>query len=219
MKVITNVVMGATAFGMITAIGMVIASFVLGDPTEFHWATISDDGQVQVECEAEVLPHANIELDAISRFAVDAVINANSYNYLSWDKVVPITLDAYFAPRAAQVYLDIFSQSQLLRVVQKNYFESTAVSTFPAVITSEGKATGGRRTWTVQVPATVFFTVGAARDGRPNVEQTVHQIFTVEMIEQRPTPENFRGMAITGMSSKRVDGQREFFRLNTKDRV
>lgn len=218
MRSLTTVVLAATLFGMLTATGLVFSSFV-GDPTEFHWATVDEQGEVSVECEAVVLDKVNIELDAISRFAVDAVINANTYNYLSWDRVVPMALDAYFAPYAADVYLHAFSNSQLLAVVKKNYFESSAVSTFPAVIIGEGIASGGRRTWTVQVPATVFFTVGASEEGSPIVEQSVHQIFTVEMIEQSPTPQNFRGMAVIGMSSKKVDGQRDFFRLNAEDGV
>lgn len=219
MKALTSVILSVCLVGMFSAAALTFSSFVWGDPTEFHWATIDHEGNINVECKAVVLEDALIENDAITRFAVEAVINLNSYNFLSWDQAVPRALEEYFAEYAARVYLNEFSSSRLLQSVRRNYYRSSAVSTFPAVIVDQDEDTNGRRTWTVQVPATTFYSTGRDEGKADVVEQTVHQIFTVDLIEQRPTPENFRGVAVIGMTSKKVDGQREFFRLRSEDQV
>lgn len=219
MKALTAVILSVSMLGMFSASALALASFVWGDPNEFHWATIDEDGVVNVECEAVVLTQAIIENDAITRFAVEAVINTNSYNFLSWDKAIPTALDEYFAEYAGRVYLAEFQASPLLRAIQRNYYRSSAVSTFPAVLVDQGTGAGGRRTWTVQVPTTVFYSTGSGEGNPDVVQQTVHQVFTVDLIEQRPTPENFRGVAVIGMTAKKVDGQREFFRLRDGDQI
>lgn len=218
-KSLTLLVMLLCFAGTMSAFFMNWVALYQQDPVEYTWITSNSQGEQEVACPAVVLDRPIVSATAITAFARDAVISVNDFTYLSWDAALPDALDAYFTPYAGRFYLRDFEASRLLRAVQKNYYRSSAISTFASVLVSEQEV-GGRREWTVQVPVTINYSTGNVQildeEGQRNhteasrTRRSVHQIYTVRLIEQLPTHRNYRGVAVVDMTSVSVRGPQEF---------
>lgn len=214
MKGMTTIILGMSAVGTLSAVFMNVIALSVQRPVDFFWVTADASGQPTIECEAQVLDQPAIRPSAITAFARDAVLNVNEYTYLSWDAVLPGALESYFTPTAARLYLRGFETSPLLATVEKNYYQSTAISTFPSIIVSETEVGEERREWVVQVPTTIYYQTGGSKtDSRFSARsRVVHRLYTVRVVEQAPSPENFRGVAVVDMSSRSIGSPAEFTR-------
>jgi hypothetical protein len=212
-KGLTGIVLGMAAIGTLSSVFMNVVALSVQRPVEFFWVTADGDGNPTIECEAQVLEQPAIRPSAITSFARDAVLNVNEFTYLSWDAVLPEALEAYFTPSAARIYMRGFENSSLLKTVKENYYESGSISTFPSVIISESSQ-DGRREWVVQVPTTTYYQTGGSRsDSRYRARvRVVHRLYTVRVVEQEPSPENFRGVAVVDMASRDISNPAEFYR-------
>jgi hypothetical protein len=218
-KLLTPVVMALCFFGAFTALFMNWVTLYKQDPVEFSWVTTGHSGSSEVVCNAVVLDRPIVSTKAVTDFARDAVLSLNDFTYLSWDVALPEALDRYFTPYAAEIYFKDFSNSKLLAQVQKNYYRSSSISTYPSVLASEVDI-AGRREWVVQVPVTINYSTGSVQlfdvsgkrreTAASRTRRSVYQVYTVRLIEQLPTHKNFRGVAVVDMSSVSVRGPKEF---------
>lgn len=216
-------VMTLCAIGSVSALFMNFVALSAQDPVEYTWITANADGKQSIACDAVVLEQPIIRPDAITAFARDAILAINDYTYLSWGVVLPEALDAYFTPAAGRVYLRDFQGSRLLKTVNRNYYRSSAISTFPSVLVNE-TSFGDRREWTVQVPVTVYYSTGTlltnsddgTSRGGARHRRTVHRIYTVRLVEQKPTHANYRGVAVVDVNAASVRGVQEFLKANAR---
>lgn len=218
MKGLTTLIMGLAVFGTMTAAAMNWIALYQQDPVQYTWITTDEEGKQVVACPAVVLDRPIINNAAITSFARDAVLSINDFTYLSWDVALPEALEAYFTPYAAKLYLRDFEDSQLLRQVESNYYRSSAISTYPSVLVDETDA-AGRREWLVQVPVIITYSTGNVRASEDQVSRrtatsrsrrSTYRIYTVRLVEQKPTHSNYRGVAVVDMTSVSVRGPQEF---------
>jgi len=217
-KGLTTITMTMAVLGTVSAAVMNWIALYQQDPVEYTWITTGDDGKQTVACPAVVLDRPIINNASITAFARDAVLSINDFTYLSWDVTLPEALEAYFTPYAAKLYLRDFEASRLLTAVQRNYYRSSALSTHPSVIVEE-LDTSGRREWLVQVPVIINYSTGNVRptdetESRRTADsrsrRSTYRIYTVRLVEQKPTHRNFRGVAVVDMTSVSVRGPQEF---------
>lgn len=218
-KSLTLITMVLCFLGTLSALFLNWVALYQQDPVEYTWITSNEEGKQEVACPAVVLDRPIVSTKAITDFARDAVLSVNDFTYLSWDVALPDALDTYFTPYAGRFYLRDFTASRLLSQVQKNYYRSSAISTFPSVLVSE-EDLGGRREWSVQVPVTINYSTGNIQilnesgqreeTAASRTRRSVHQIYTVRLIEQLPTHKNYRGVAVVDMTSVSVRGPQEF---------
>ncbi len=187
----------------ITTVVLLFLTFVLvfvTEPDRFVWA---HDGTGEEVCRPVVLETPAIGLVTVAEFARDAVIEINSYDFLNWDAEIPAALNAYFTPAAARNYLRGFERSRLLANVRESYFTVSAISTRPPMVVAT-YAVSGRRAWDVQIPVQIFYQTGAVTLAGGETQRTQHEVFTVTVVEQAPSRENFRGVAVDGITTTRV---------------
>lgn len=217
-KGLTTITMIMAALGTVTAATMNWIALYQQDPVEYTWITTGEDGKQTVACAAVVLDRPIINNASITAFARDAVLSVNDFTYLSWDVTLPEALDAYFTPYAAKLYLRDFEASRLLSAVERNYYRSSAISTYPSVIVEE-QDIAGRREWLVQVPVIINYSTGNVQPSNETTSRwtadsrsrrSTYRIYTVRLVEQKPTHNNFRGVAVVDMTSISVRGPQEF---------
>ena len=69
------------------------------------------------------------------------------------------------------------------------------------------------RSWTVQVPVTVRYQTGVTNaDGGATVQQQ-SEVFIVTVLEQRPSLDNYRGVAINDIAATGVENVDDLDRL------
>lgn len=206
-----HVVLMATV--CIAAIVLLFLTFVLvfvTEPDRFVWVKDSSD---DVACSPVILDEPAIGLVTVAEFARDAVIEINSYDYLNWDTVIPAALNAYFAPAAARNYMRGFERSRLLANVRDSYFTVAAIATRPPMVVST-YTISGRRAWDVQIPVQIFYQTGAVTLAGGETQRTQNEVFTVTVVEQAPSRESFRGVAVDGITTTRVRVVDDLDRIN-----
>lgn len=89
----------------------------------------------------------------------------------------------------------------------------TAITIRPAMVIETG-FTNGVRSWTVQIPVMIRYQTGVTNAGGGTTAHTQNEVFTVVVIEQRPTQLNYRGVAINSITNRTVRVADELDRLN-----
>lgn len=196
------------------------------EPASFVWRVIpagSDierghdldvEGEAGAACEPVILPRAAIGIGSVADFATEAVIAINSYDYLNWDSAIPEALNKYFTPRAARSYFSQFERSRLLRTVQNSYYTVSALNIRPAMVIATTDTDSGGRSWTVQVPITLRYQTGVTNASGGETAHKQTEVFTVNVLEQRPNRRNFRGVAINDITNNAVRVADDLDRLN-----
>jgi len=186
------------------------------EPEEFTWRvspTTGETARAQDACAPIVLDQPAVALRSISQFATKAVLSVNTYDYLDWDQAIPEALNTYFTAAAARAYLADFRRSRLLGTVTDSYYTVTAITIRPAMVIETGFA-NGVRSWTVQIPVMIRYQTGVTNAGGGTTAHTQNEVFTVVVIEQRPTQLNYRGVAINSITNRTVRVADELDRLN-----
>lgn len=200
----------------LTALACCFLAYVLVysvDPTEFSWQLVSGerpitevvsaDVQGREACEPIILAQSPVAIESIADFATEAVIQANTYDYLNWDQAIPEAVNTYFTPLAGRYYFNLFKRSRLLTNVQNSYYTVSAINIRPAMVVNTSMV-DGQRSWTVQVPVTLRYQTGVTNAQGGVTAHSQSEIFTVTVLEQRPNRRNFRGVAINDISNQTV---------------
>lgn len=219
MRAIQYILTGACFLGGVSILFLSLVTVYAVEPVEFTWGTdhrsageerLDDiEGEVAASeitplCEPRFLDQPSISYATIAKFATDAVLAINSYDYLNWDQAIPAALNQYFTPAAARSYYNQFSRSNLLRTIQSSYYTVSALVVRPPIVTSSTKGLTGPREWEVQVPVTLYYQTGASTIEGGTTANKQTQIFSVRVIEQPPTQENFRGVGVVGFTTSAV---------------
>lgn len=183
------------------------------EPTEFSWRLVDGERPItemasadvvsEYSCDPVILEQAPVALQSIADFATEAVIQANTYDYLNYDFAIPEATNTYFTPLAGRYYTALFERSRLLTTVQNSYYTVSAINIRPAMVIATGN-TDGQRTWTVQVPVTLRYQTGVTNADGGDTAHSQNEVFTVTVLEQRPNRRNFRGVAINDISTETV---------------
>lgn len=183
------------------------------EPSEFEWRLVdgerpitemaSADVSSQHACDPVILDQAPIAIGSIADFATEAVIQANTYDYLNYDYAIPKATSTYFTPLAGRYYYALFERSRLLTTVQNSYYTVSAINIRPAMVIATNMV-DGQRSWTVQVPVTLRYQTGVTNADGGTTAHSQNEVFTVTVLEQRPNRRNFRGVAINDISTETV---------------
>jgi len=211
MKFLITIMTSGVILGFLTSMLLAFTLFQRTAPTVWTWAGKDAEGQTIEYCEATVLSQPFVDAAAIQDFTKDAALSINNYGYLDWNERLPGILSKYFSEAAAQRYIDLFSRSPLLESVEQNYYSVTARGTLPAAIVEEG-FDGQRRYWLVEAPIEVTYSPSQALGFGNRLGDRVSKakiyvekrVYTARIIEEPPTSENFRGIAIVDLDSVRV---------------
>lgn len=145
-------------------------------------------------CAATTLDEPNVTAARVKDFAQQAGVSINSYDYANWRRLLDSALDAYFTQAGRVNYRAALDTTRVLDEVRQRYYTVTATTPDAPHILSEG-IVGGRYTWTVQVPLTIYYRLGATvlPEGR---------LLTMTIIRVDPSPANPNGIAIDGLKSE-----------------
>lgn len=213
LRIIHFFLLSATFVAAAAALFLTAVLVYAAEPTTFTWrelqngATIANEtssNAVSAEaCVPIILDKAPVGIASVADYATEAVIAINSYDYLNWDEAIPVALNRYFTPGAANQYYGQFRRSRLLGTIRSSYYTVSAINIRPAMVIATSDI-DGLRTWTVQVPVTLRYQQGVTtRDGGETVHSQ-NEVFTVIVYEQRPNRRNFRGVAINDISNQTV---------------
>lgn len=194
------------------------------DPVKFNWVTPAASAQATgaptefaMACEPRVLDQAIYSRVALAKFAAEAVIELNTFDYLNWDEVLQGAVGRFMTPEAGRTFMYSFERGRLLAGVQRNYLSASARLMEPPVIVSESSV-GPVRSWTVQVPFEVFYGTGARTvegvQHDPKLTQAI--VATVKLVEQPPTARNFRGVAVSEFKAQGIPNRTMIERLRAE---
>ncbi|MFJ7440830.1 DotI/IcmL family type IV secretion protein [Methylorubrum thiocyanatum] len=155
---------------------------------QFIWTS-----DAQAVCDAIPLTEPNISQARLKEFAVSAAVQLNSYDYANWRALINNALTQHFTPKGRDRYRAALQESGIIQKVVLGYQTVSAVTTDPANISEEGKASG-RYYWVVEVPLQIFY--------RTNVETKVERrLLTMTIVRIDPSPINPNGIAIDSVIS------------------
>lgn len=144
-------------------------------------------------CAATTLDEPNVTAARVKDFAQQAAVSINSYDYANWRRLLDSALDAYFTQAGRVNYRAALDTTKVLDEVRSKYYTVNATTPDSPHILREG-IINGRYTWTVEVPLTIYYRLGATvlPEGR---------LLTMTIIRVEPSPANPNGIAIDGLSS------------------
>lgn len=185
------------------------------EPVKYDWVTESTDadgnpieGRFRVACEPHVLSQAIYSREALAKFAAEAVVDLNNYDYLNWDEKLADATENFLTPQMARVYMAAFKRGKLLDSIRRSYLTVETRLDGQPIVTVEHKTTT-KQSWTVQVPVQVFYGTGARTVAGVKTDKNMTQsfVFTVELVAQPPGEKNFRGVAVTSIKSTRISNR------------
>ena len=104
---------------------------------QFIWTS-----DAQAVCEAIPLSEPNISQARLKEFAVSSAVELNSYDYANWRALINNALSQSFTPKGRDRYRAALQESGIIQKVVLGYQTVSAVTTDPANIAEEGKASG-----------------------------------------------------------------------------
>lgn len=185
------------------------------EPVAYTWvkALLNAGGEpvandYEPACEPRVLAQPLYSRQALAKFAAEAVIDLNTFDYLNWDQVLEPASERYMTPQAARLFMTSFRRGRLLAGIQREYLSVNAQLTAPAIITAESDV-AGRKSWQVQVPVEIYYGTGARTiEGvRMRRDLTQNFVYRLRLVEQAPTPSNFRGIAISEIAATPISSK------------
>lgn len=181
-------------------------------PVDFEWVVQSqaDDGAaIQGEftpaCAPRFLTTGLYSHEALAKFAAEAVVDLNTFDYLNWDETLTAAATRYMTERSGLAFMDSFRRGSLLAGVREDYLSVASRLVSGPIVTTISKI-GVAQKWTVQVPVAVFFGTGARTVAGVQVKDSMTQtfVFTVDLVEEPPRENNFRGIAVLSMKATRI---------------
>lgn len=206
-RALTAALVPLNVFGIGLAIFSATALFFFTPPARYVWASDNGNGGLAPACEPTILDRPIYSLTGLAAFATEAVLELNTYDYLTWDTRLTRNTRLYFTEAAGSIYAQQFRASNLLAQVQRDYYSVSGQTVRPPVVT-QTRDNGLKRSWEVQVPVRIYYQTGArTADGPETIKsKTQTLVFMVQLVEQTPSQQNQRGIAINTLTFEQVQG-------------
>ena len=181
-------------------------------PVDFEWVTQAKakngeiiEGSFVPSCKPRILTSGLYSQNALTKFAAEAVVDLNTFDYLNWDRALPEAADRYMTRPAARVFMDSFVQGRLLAGVKREYLSVSTQLISSPILTASSSGSAGQK-WTVQVPVDIYYGTGAQTVDGVSIKENMTQtfVFTVHLVEQAPSQKNFRGIAVVKIDTTRI---------------
>ena len=138
---------------------------------------------------AQILPLnvPNMSQTAVTQFAVDSVLAANSFDFKNFRRQL-MSARTYFTPAGWKRYQEELDNNEVLQKVEKQFYVVSSSVTGAAVIEDEGEVLGSHY-WNIQVPFVVRF----SREGADKSFNMVARIKVVRV----PNEVSPQGVGVT----------------------
>lgn len=148
----------------------------------------------QAICQAGIKDNPLLTPATITAFALDAVINSYTYDYVNYRAELNRSADTYFTSSGRKSFFESLDQSQnLKRVIDGRYILKAYPINSPQL--QEEGVTGIKKYWVVHVPIAIEFYSG--HFDKPQSRQTF--IAEVTIVQEPTSALNLKGIAVDNL--------------------
>jgi intracellular multiplication protein IcmL len=148
----------------------------------------------QAICQAGLSDNPLVTPATLSAYALDAVVNSYTYDYINYRSVLNRVADTYYTSNGRKAFFKSLDQSQnLRRVIEGRYILRAYPINAPQV--EQQGISGTQKFWVVKVPIAIEFYSGNL--GKPQSRKTF--LASVTLVQEPASALNLKGIAVDGL--------------------
>lgn len=148
-------------------------------------------------CQAGISDNPLITPATLSEYALDAVVNSYTYDYINYRTALNRVANTYYTSNGRKAFFESLDQSQnLKRVIDGRYILKTYSINAPQL--EEQGINGVQKYWIVNVPIAIEFYTG--NFNKPQSRKTF--IASVTLVQEPASARNLKGIAVDGIVLK-----------------